>query len=233
MIRRSPMGGQEKKNCLIVSGGPLDPVFAADFLKNRKYAYVIAVDAGLDACMKLGLSPDLAVGDFDTFGRERMEALRESGHFLAEVHEPKKDETDTELAMHSALKAGCTHADVLGATGGRLDHELSNIQLLYQGEKSGLSMEIYDAQNRIYLMPGTGGYRRIFKKEELYGPYISFLPLTEHVKGITLTGFLYPLERKDISILENSSLCVSNELAGSTGVMSFDQGILVCVESRD
>ena len=36
--------------CLIVSGGPTDRKFAAEFVKNRKYPYVIAVDAGLAVC---------------------------------------------------------------------------------------------------------------------------------------------------------------------------------------
>ena len=63
--------------CLIVSGGPTDRKFAAEFVKNRKYPYVIAVDAGLAVCEELGLVPDLAVGDFDTFGLERMEELRD------------------------------------------------------------------------------------------------------------------------------------------------------------
>ena len=41
--------------CLIVSGGPTDRKFAAEFVKNRKYPYVIAVDAGLAVCEELGL----------------------------------------------------------------------------------------------------------------------------------------------------------------------------------
>ena len=61
--------------CLIVSGGPTDREFAAKFVKERKDPYVIAVDAGLAVCEDLGLVPDLAVGDFDTFGLERMDEL--------------------------------------------------------------------------------------------------------------------------------------------------------------
>ena len=41
--------------CLIVSGGPTDRKFAAEFVKNRKYPYVIAVDAGLAVCEESGL----------------------------------------------------------------------------------------------------------------------------------------------------------------------------------
>ena len=71
--------------CLIVSGGPTDRKFAAEFVKNRKYPYVIAVDAGLAVCEELGLVPDLAVGDFDTFGLERMEELRKKEGWATDV----------------------------------------------------------------------------------------------------------------------------------------------------
>lgn len=96
---------------------------------------MIAVDAGLAVCEDLGLVPDLAVGDFDTFGLERMEELRKKEGWATDVHKPEKDETDTDLAVRSALRAGFRTAHVLGATGGRLDHELSNIHLMRAGER--------------------------------------------------------------------------------------------------
>ena len=199
--------------CLIVSGGPTDRKFAAEFVKNRKYPYVIAVDAGLAVCEELGLVPDLAVGDFDTFGLERMEELRKKEGWATDVHKPEKDETDTDLAVRSALRAGFHTAHVLGATGGRLDHELSNIHLMRAAK---------DAEEH-----------SVFLKDRIYGKYVSFLPLTETVLGITLDGFKYPLHNKDISILEDPSLCVSNEIPGERAKITFRKGILICVESRD
>ncbi len=103
--------------CLIISGGPTDRNFASEFVKERKYPYVVAVDAGLAVCEDLGLVPDLAVGDFDTFGLERMEELRKKEGWATDVHKPEKDETDTDLAVRSALRAGFHTAHVLGATG--------------------------------------------------------------------------------------------------------------------
>mgnify|MGYP005908869517 CR=1 FL=1 len=219
--------------CLIVSGGPTDREFAAKFVKERKYPYVIAVDAGLAVCEDLGLVPDLAVGDFDTFGLERMEELRKKEGWATDVHKPEKDETDTELAFRDALEAGCVLVDMLGATGGRLDHELSNIQLLAQGRKKGLRVTIYDAFNKIFLADAELDPQVVFEREDLYGRYVSFLPVTETVKGITLTGFKYPLKEKDISILENPSLCISNEVLEEKAVLTFRSGLLLCVESRD
>ncbi|MBP3926388.1 MAG: thiamine diphosphokinase, partial [Clostridium sp.] len=72
---------------------------------------------------------------------------------------------------------------------------------------------------------------RTFQKKNLWGRYISFLPLTEEVRGITLTGFKYPLTDKDIAI--GTSLCISNELKKEEGVLELENGVLICVESHD
>lgn len=221
------------KRCLMVTGGPLDEEFAAWFLKGREYEFVIAVDAGFSACLRLGIHPDLLVGDFDTFGREKIKKYQVSSGIAMDIHQPEKDETDTDLAFRDAIKAGYKEADVLGATGGRIDHEISNIHLLAQGKRRGFCAKLYDRRNKIYLIDSETEKERVFFKKEIYGRYVSFLPLTEEVKGITLTGFKYPLNKKDISILENPSLCVSNEVLEERAVMSFEKGILICVESRD
>ena len=96
-----------------------------------------------------------------------------------------------------------------------------------QGKKRGLKVNIFDRKNKISLLDSEFEKRTEFFKDSLYGTYVSFLPLTETVRGITLTGFKYPLFEKDISILENPSLCVSNE------VVEERAEILICVESRD
>ncbi len=211
----------------------MDLEFAASFLKGRSYDVTIAVDAGVGACMSLLLRPELLVGDFDTFGKEQiLKYQRETGVSM-DIHKAEKDETDTELALRDALLMGCTEADVLGATGGRLDHEISNIHLMAQGKKRGLKVNIFDRKNKISLLDSAFEKRTEFFKDSLYGTYVSFLPLTETVRGITLTGFKYPLFEKDISILENPSLCVSNEVVEERAEITFRQGILICVESRD
>ena len=219
--------------CLIVSGGPTDRKFAAEFVKNRKYPYVIAVDAGLAVCEELGLMPDLAVGDFDTFGLERMEELRKKEGWATDVHKPEKDETDTDLAVRSALRAGFHTAHVLGATGGRLDHELSNIFLAAQARNMGLFVNLYDRQNRVYVLDAKLEKNHTFEKKNMYGTYISFLPLSETVSGITLTGFRYPLHNKTISMRENPGLCVSNEIEEDRAELTFSQGVLLCMETKD
>ena len=221
------------KHCLMITGGPLDLSFAKAFIKGRRYDLVVAVDAGFSACLELGIHPDFLVGDFDTFGRENIKQYLDDPAFQIDIHRPEKDETDTELAYRDIRKAGCTSVDVLGALGGRVDHEISNLHLLVHERKRGLLVTYYDSRNRIFVLDAELDGSHIFQKKEQYGTYISFLPITEQVKGITLKGFKYPLNKKDISILENPSLCVSNEVEKELAEISFEQGILLCVESKD
>lgn len=215
------------KRCLIITGGTLDLSFAGSFLENETFDKVIAVDGGLEAAKALGLEPDMIVGDFDTVKPPVLEYYRSREHIVWDTHEPEKDETDTELALMKAQATGCTHIVVLGATGGRMDHMLGNIHLLFPCLQKGIEAYILDAQNRIYLIDGE----RLFRRSGTWGKYISFVPLTEQVKGITLTGFKYPLYEKDIEI--GTSLCISNELSGEEGRITFSDGVLIVVESHD
>lgn len=215
------------RRCLIITGGTIDLDFAGSFLENERFDKVIAVDAGLERAAALGLVPDLIVGDFDTVKPEILERYRRMEHIVWDVHQPEKDETDTELALQKAQAIGSGEIAVLGATGGRIDHMLGNIHLLFPCLQKGIEACILDCQNRIYLIDGE----RTFRSSGLWGRYISFLPLTEHVDGITLTGFKYPLLDKDIEI--GTSLCISNELIGEEGTITFTDGVLIVVESHD
>lgn len=215
------------KKCLVVTGGSIDISFVKDFLQNRKYDWVIAVDAGLEILDSLHIMPDEVVGDLDTVEPSVLKEYRDKSSVTFEIHKPEKDETDTELALLTAARCGCDRVDLLGALGGRLDHEISNIQLIYQFFKQGMEVCIYDAQNKLYLLDGG----KVFRRSELYGKYISFMPLTEVVTGLTLKGFKYPLNRRRIEL--GSCLCISNELNGEEGIMEVETGVLICVEAHD
>ena len=134
------------------------------------------------------------VGDLDTVDKKVLEEYQNQPDIEFEIHKPEKDETDTELALLTAARQGCEAVDILGALGGRMDHAIGNIQLMYQFFCQGMEVNIYDARNRLYLLGG----HKVFHREEVYGKYISFLPMTETVEGLTLRGFKYPLQRRTI-----------------------------------
>ena len=215
------------KRCLIVTGGTIDIACAKDFLSQRSYDYVIAADAGLEVLRPLHISPNAVVGDLDTVDKKVLEEYQNQPDIEFEIHKPEKDETDTELALLTAARQGCEAVDILGALGGRMDHAIGNIQLMYQFFCQGMEVNIYDARNRLYLLGG----HKVFHREEVYGKYISFLPMTETVEGLTLRGFKYPLQRRTIGL--GTSLCISNELKREEGILELERGVLLCVEAHD
>ena len=73
--------------------------------------------------------------------------------------------------------------------------------------------------------------RTLLKKAQQYGRYISLIPLTTQVKGVTLTGFKYPLYHATLDSFH--SIGISNEIEAEEAVVDFTDGILILVESAD
>lgn len=215
------------KTCLLITGGRLDITFAGDYCREHSFDKLIAVDSGLKAVKELGLVPDMVVGDFDSVDPVILEEFKRIPYIIWDVHDPEKNETDTELALRKAAASGCTRVVILGATGGRFDHMLANVFLLYTCLQRGMDACIVDRQNKIYLIEEE----HHFTKKEQWGKYISFLPLLGKIKGICLEGFSYPLTDYDLDV--GSSRCISNELNGEEGTIRFREGIAICVESKD
>lgn len=215
------------KTCLLITGGRLDKTFAGLFCKTNSFDKLIAVDSGLKAVKELGLIPDMVVGDFDSVEPDILEEFRKIPYIIWDIHDPEKNETDTELALRKAAAWGCTQITLLGATGGRFDHMLANVFLLYGCLQRGIEACMIDRQNKIFLIEEEYHF---FRKNQ-WGKYISFLPLLGKIEGITLEGFCYPLT--DYTLDVASSRCISNELSGEEGTIRFTSGIAICVESKD
>jgi len=210
---------------LIITGGSIEDTFAVEYLKEHNFDKIIAVDKGLEAVSRYKIIPDIIMGDFDSIASEILERYRNKTKLIDFL--PAKDDTDTALAIFEAIKIGGSDITILGALGGRMDHALANMHCMMLPCEKGIKCSIVDKYNKIYLLSSG----KVFKKVKLYGKYISFLPMTSVVKGITLKGFKYTLENEDLYI--GSSRCISNEIAGKESSIEFREGILICIESRD
>lgn len=214
---------------LLISGGHLEKSFAEEIIKSKSPCHILVIDGALEAADMLGLCPEVILGDFDTVDSALLARYRTNPDIVFETHDPVKNETDTELALDYAIAHGAEHITILGALGGRMDHAIANIQGMLPVLKTGVSCEILDEQNRITLLDSRKTVT--FKREESFGKYISFIPLTEKAEGITMEGFAYPLQ--DFTMTLGSSRGISNELAAEEAGVSFDRGVLLCIESRD
>ena len=65
-----------------------------------------------------------------------------------------------------------------------MDHALANIHILKKALRANIPCQILDHDNKIYLLDKETK----LSKSKLYGQYISLIPLTTTVEGVTLTG---------------------------------------------
>ena len=215
------------KHFIIVVGGSIKDAFALEYMKKENPDFCIAADSGMNFFYRNGMQPDLIVGDFDSASTEALRYFQARGKIAWEKLNPIKDDTDTESAIRKAIALGAEKITLLGATGTRLDHVLGNIELLGLGMQSNVLIELVDEKNKVRMI--NSGIR--IKREQQFGKYISLIPYTWEVTGLTLTGFKYPL--KDAVLKGFCSLGVSNEITEPEAVISFQEGILIVIEARD
>ena len=140
---------------------------------------------------------------------------------------PEKDDTDTEYAIREAIRRGAMEIVVIGATGTRIDDVLGNISLLGIGLEEQIKISLVDEHNRIRMInqPLT------IRKAEQYGKYVSLIPFSEKVSGVTLRGLKYPLT--DYTMGGFNSLGISNEIVSDEASISLSSGQLIVIESKD
>ena len=210
----------------ILAGGNLSPSFLQQQLREHPKHTIIAADRGLEACVSLGIEPDHVIGDFDSLDPKVKASFLAKEKNVTKLN-PIKDDTDTEAALALAFEKTEGDILILGGTGTRMDHVLGNIGILGQDFVRGRSVQILDEHNRIRLADGP----LTIKKSEQYGKYVSLLPLTTEVRGVTLEGMYYPLH--NFTLTSYTSIGISNEIVEEEARISFDEGVLVVIESKD
>ena len=207
--------GQIKK-CYIFAGSPDAECNGIEF----ESRYVICADGGYELAKKLGIKPDVIIGDFDTY----KDKLPDNCEVIK--HPAEKDDTDTMLAAKLAIERGYNHITICGAIGGRLDHTIANIQTLRYILKHEAYGELIGDGNYV-TMQGAG----IKVYSRMKGYYFSIFSYTDECTGVSLTGFKYPL--KNGVIKSNFPIGVSNMIIGKSGIVSLESGILLIVFSKD
>lgn len=206
---------------LIVTGGE-HPGRGLLAERASRAAYIIAADRGGEYCLDAGVMPHLIVGDMDSLDEASAARLAGSG---AEVRRfsHDKDRTDTEIALDEAILKGATRVEILGALGGRIDHTLANLHLLRTALQHGVEARIVTETQQVFLVDAQATI------ENSQGCTVSFLPLTEKVSGITLTGFAYDLA--DAVMELGRPYGVSNVVRSPRARVTLRQGLLLAVLS--
>lgn len=188
---------------------------------------IVAADSGMALLKKVGIVPDVLLGDFDSLDHSAVRDAERAGVLVLRFH-VEKDKTDTELALDFLLERGFDEARLVGALGGpRLDHELSNIFLLEKYIKNALRVTIVDPEVFITVL---AGHDRLWSSMDIpgsKGDWVSFFPVTEVVTGVTLQDLKFPL--RGATLHRGSTLSVSNQISGPRPRVELREGILLLV----
>lgn len=196
-------------------------------MKNIYGQNIIVCDRGLEALYQLKIIPNHVVGDFDSVSPNVLTFYQNKPQVVFHTYNAEKDNTDTDIALKLAIKLKSSKITILGALGKRMDHAIANIHILKDALESEILCQILDEHNRIYLI----NKEMTLEKEKIYGKYVSLIPLTSTVEGLTLTGFKYPLNNYDLPV--GTSLGISNEIIEDRAHIKMEKGILIVIESRD
>lgn len=176
---------------------------------------VIAADAGYRVCRKLDIVPDLLLGDFDS--------MEQPADFVNVRRSPvEKDDTDTMLAVKTALEEGCDTVYIYGGTGGkRLDHTLANLQTLLFLRRRGARGYLYDDD---FVWTAIERESLTIEKTVEWGLFSAFC-LGDRAEGIDEVGFQYSLA--DAVLTPEFPLGVSNHILEPTATITVRKGALV------
>lgn len=162
----------------------------------------IAADSGLETAEKFNIVPNVIIGDFDSVDSELLTCYKNIIKYPAE-----KDDTDSMLCVKYALGLGYQSILIIGGIGGRIDHTLANLSLLKYIHKHGARGIITDGFNRIFYLKNGG--MTVCRNSK----YISIIPISEELRGVTLKGFKYTLENAVVKFDEPYT--ISNEIPGN------------------
>ncbi|KKU83594.1 MAG: Thiamine pyrophosphokinase [Microgenomates group bacterium GW2011_GWA2_47_8] len=205
----------------IVGGGKLSKQFLSEIIKNE---HIIGVDRGAYWLIANGITPDIAIGDFDSVSASELREIKQKVKRVEE-HPKEKDFTDMELAVEHAITIQPAEVIIYGAIGSRFDHTMGNIYLLERLFEKGIIGAIHDLNNEVRIITG----QITLRKEPRYC-YVSLLPITASVE-ITLSGFFYDVTRA--SIRRGQTLGISNEIHEDEATIEVHRGKALLIQSRD
>jgi thiamine pyrophosphokinase len=181
----------------------------------------IGADSGFDHAVAHGFACDLLVGDMDSISAAGLERARQ-GPVEVLSHPADKDQTDLELALAVARGRGATRIIVVGGHGGRLDHQLANVEVLTAPHLAVIEVEARMADSRLLIVRG---HRPL---DAPIGTIVSILPTGGPAHGVRTTGLRWELAGETLH--PGSARGVSNEVVSQPVEVGVDEGVLVVVQ---
>ncbi|MDD6728595.1 MAG: thiamine diphosphokinase [Eubacteriales bacterium] len=208
--------GTKIKSCAIITGAPENEIqYYKNHLDGR---FIISADSGYKKCVKLGLEPDLIIGDFDSSEKPQTDAE-------TIVLPVRKDDTDTFYSVKEAVKRGFNDILILGGIGSRIDHTYDNILCLNYCADRNINAVMLNKNNKIRVLTND----TIFESDGY--KYFSLFALFGDCVDLTITGAEYNVT--DYTLTADCPLAQSNELKDEKVQLKFKSGKILLIQSND
>ena len=205
------------KTCIIFGNADISdysfirPISAEDF--------VISADGGWRHLKRLGIRPNLFIGDMDSLQETIPEDIKK------ECYQPEKDDTDTFFAVKYAIKQGFNDLVILGGIGSRFDHTYCNVLALNYCFERNVKAVLINKNNKIELLD-----KKAVINKDKYN-YFSFYAFLEDCIKLTTRGTQYDLTDYDLTV--KCPLAQSNSFKDDNITVSYESGKLLLILSND
>jgi thiamine pyrophosphokinase len=202
---------------ILANGAP--PTHEALQRALERSALFICADGGANTACALSVRPAAIIGDFDSITPETVEHFSD----VPQIRDQGEDRTDTEKAIEYVLSKGrFQEITLLGASSGRLDHEMEHVGL----------MRRYLHRVRIVVEWGFGRAYAASKDVKLDcrpGTVVSFFAIGAPVPGVTTMHLRYALQNRTLDLGFQDS--ISNVVDATPAWIRFKRGTLLVVET--
>jgi thiamine pyrophosphokinase len=199
-------------NILIFLGGE-KPSAELSAIAARRADLVIAADSGFDAARDCGIQPHIVTGDFDSISE-----VPASGCEV--IPAPEQDATDFQKALRQ-LPAEARSIEILGGTGLRSDHFLTNL-LIAAGLPPDVTVIFHDNTQSIYRINPD----RPFSMDLRPGTTVSLIPFCT-CTGVSSSGLHWNLS--DVAMGPGQQLGQSNRVEETRVNIYLSDGILYAI----
>jgi thiamine pyrophosphokinase len=182
--------------------------------------FILCADGGYDHAEAAGIKPDMLIGDLDSITVPNDPAIQTL------IFPSEKDDTDTGICLQTALDKGFRDILIIGGLGGRLDHTMSNIQLITGKCHLADCISIRDKSNSCTVITNGSITLPCIKNQ-----YVSIFSMSEKSTGVTTSGLKYPLT--DAVMVYGSTLGTSNEIIDDQATISVKDGRLLVITSME
>lgn len=212
------------KRAIIFVNGNLSNIGQAKNIIEKEDC-LIAADGAAEHIIKLGLVPNVIIGDMDSISQNLLGQSRLSPTILIK-YPTKKDKTDFELAVDYCLENKFEEIIIFGILGDRIDHFIANIFLItkIQSEKRSIKIKIIEDKKETYVLNEKIAISGQVDDE------LSIIPISSKLEGVVTNGLEYKLDNETLSL--GSTRGISNVFNRSLITIKVKKGVALVIHLR-